>query len=35
MIPGTASKESAMAIIHGMISLPEPGVSKSLWERFL
>ncbi|WP_428232487.1 hypothetical protein [Flavobacterium sp.] len=28
MIPGTATQESAMAIIHGMISLPEPGVSK-------
>lgn len=28
MIPGTASEESAMAIIHGMISLPEPGVSQ-------
>jgi len=27
MIPGTASEESAMAIIHGMISLPQPGVS--------
>ena len=27
MIPGTATEESAMAIIHGMISLPEPGVS--------
>ncbi|WP_158728223.1 hypothetical protein [Flavobacterium sp. I-STPA6A] len=28
MIPGTATQESAMAIIHGMISLPEPGKSK-------
>lgn len=27
MIPGTASESSAMAIIHGMISLPQPGVS--------
>lgn len=27
MIPGTATEESAMAIIHGMISLPQPGVS--------
>lgn len=28
MIPGTATEASAMAIIHGMISLPEPGKSK-------
>ncbi|CAA9199046.1 hypothetical protein [Flavobacterium collinsii] len=28
MIPGTASEESAMAIIHGMISLPQPGESQ-------
>ncbi len=28
MIPGTASESSAMAIIHGMISLPEPGKSQ-------
>lgn len=28
MIPGTATTESAMAIIHGMISIPEPGKSK-------
>jgi hypothetical protein len=28
MIPGTATQESAMAIIHGMISLPEPGKSQ-------
>ncbi|MCD0470488.1 hypothetical protein [Flavobacterium sp. JAS] len=28
IIPGTATQESAMAIIHGMISLPQPGVSK-------
>ncbi|WP_316632365.1 hypothetical protein [uncultured Flavobacterium sp.] len=28
IIPGTATQESAMAIIHGMISLPEPGKSK-------
>ncbi|MCV9928121.1 hypothetical protein OIU83_10680 [Flavobacterium sp. LS1R49] len=27
MIPGTATAASAMAIIHGMISLPEPGKS--------
>ena len=27
IIPGTASESSAMAIIHGMISLPEPGKS--------
>lgn len=27
MIPGTATPESALAIIHGMISLPEPGKS--------
>ncbi|MBO9586628.1 MAG: hypothetical protein J7574_20875 [Flavobacterium sp.] len=27
LIPGTASKENAMAIINGMISLPQPGVS--------
>lgn len=27
-IPGTANESSAMAIIHGMISLPEPGKSK-------
>ncbi|MBP4136952.1 hypothetical protein [Flavobacterium geliluteum] len=27
IIPGTASEASAMAIIHGMISLPEPGKS--------
>lgn len=28
IIPGTATEASAMAIIHGMISLPEPGKSK-------
>ncbi len=28
IIPGTASEASAMAIINGMISLPEPGTSK-------
>lgn len=28
MIPGTATEESAMAIIHGMISLPQPGESQ-------
>ncbi|MEN2416394.1 hypothetical protein [Flavobacterium mesophilum] len=28
MIPGTATASSAMAIIHGMISLPEPGKSQ-------
>jgi len=28
MIPGTATEASAMAIIHGMISLPQPGESK-------
>lgn len=28
MIPGTATTASAMAIIHGMISIPEPGKSK-------
>lgn len=28
MIPGTATSETALAIIHGMISLPEPGVSQ-------
>lgn len=28
IIPGTATESSAMAIIHGMISLPEPGKSK-------
>lgn len=28
MIPGTATASSALAIIHGMISLPEPGKSK-------
>lgn len=27
MIPGTATPESAVAIIHGMLSLPEPGES--------
>lgn len=27
-IPGTATESSAMAIIHGMITLPEPGKSK-------
>lgn len=27
MIPGSATASSAMAIIHGMISLPEPGKS--------
>ncbi len=27
IIPGTASPESAVAIIHGMVSIPEPGVS--------
>lgn len=27
VIPGTASPESAIAIIHGMVSIPEPGVS--------
>lgn len=27
MIPGTATEDSAMAIIHGMLSLPQPGVS--------
>ncbi|MDT0294835.1 hypothetical protein ACFQ3R_00465 [Mesonia ostreae] len=27
VIPGTASPESAIAIIHGMLSLPEPGES--------
>nr|WP_199000520.1 hypothetical protein [Flavobacterium sp. ASV13] len=28
IIPGTATEASAMAIIHGMISLPEPGKSQ-------
>jgi len=28
IIPGTATEASAMAIIHGMITLPEPGKSK-------
>jgi len=28
MIPGTATEASAMAIIHGMISLPQPGESQ-------
>jgi len=28
IIPGTATEASAMAIINGMISLPEPGVDK-------
>ncbi|MCV9931744.1 hypothetical protein OIU80_05565 [Flavobacterium sp. LS1R47] len=28
IIPGSASKSSAMAIINGMISLPQPGVSQ-------
>jgi len=28
IIPGTATEASAMAIIHGMISLPRPGVDK-------
>lgn len=28
IIPGTASEASAMAIIHGMITLPEPGASQ-------
>lgn len=28
IIPGTATESSAMAVIHGMISLPEPGKSK-------
>ncbi|MDP5201117.1 hypothetical protein [Flavobacterium sp. DG2-3] len=27
-IPGTATEASAMAIIHGMVTLPEPGKSK-------
>ncbi|MBS3737386.1 MAG: protease complex subunit PrcB family protein [Psychroflexus sp.] len=27
IIPGTASPESALAIIHGMVSIPEPGDS--------
>lgn len=27
IIPGTASPESAVAIIHGMVSIPEPGES--------
>lgn len=27
IIPGTASPESAIAIIHGMVSIPEPGES--------
>jgi len=28
VIPSTASPESAIAIIHGMLTIPEPGVSK-------
>ena len=27
IIPGSASPETAIAIIHGMVSIPEPGVS--------